>query len=129
MKTGDCPTLVDDVRRIQTYGFHAMGPSTIEKISIRTSSKGCPDLAICVGFVVTPSRRPQLAAVRISFTLAVSMKSCTIGADYNILGMVSIREALLTGTTRGGSRPWSFAAILAAGSLAGPHAALPGDGD
>src|SRR5579884_719841 len=53
-----------------------IGPSTIAKISSSTWSKSRPDLAMWVGFVVTPSRMPQLQAVLISLTFAVSINSC-----------------------------------------------------
>src|SRR5579883_2348926 len=64
-----------------------IGPSTIEKISVSTSSNGRPAAAIWVGFVVTPSRIPQEAAFRISSTFAVSRKSCIpLSITSDILG-------------------------------------------
>src|SRR5690242_6036992 len=51
------------------------GPSTIAQISRSTVSKSRPVFATSDGFVVTPSRMPQLCASRISATSAVSMKS------------------------------------------------------
>src|SRR5258705_5718042 len=51
------------------------GPATMEQISLSTSKKSFPSFATRDGFVVTPSRIPQLAAFRISPTFAVSMKN------------------------------------------------------
>ena len=52
-----------------------MGPFTMEHISAITCLKSRPSLAMSEGFVVTPSTTPRLAASRISFTFAVSIKN------------------------------------------------------
>ena len=52
-----------------------MGPSTISVISLTTSSKTLPSLAMREGLVVTPQITPILLASRISSVLAVSIKS------------------------------------------------------
>src|SRR4249919_3056566 len=50
------------------------GPGVIRQTSARISSYEPPTLAYRVGLVVTPSRTPQRAAIRISSMSAVSRK-------------------------------------------------------
>jgi hypothetical protein len=64
-----------------------IGPSTIPAISLITSAKSRPSLAISEGFVVTPQITPISAALRISSTLAVSMKSFMICSFMKLLGI------------------------------------------
>ena len=52
-----------------------IGPSTIEVISLSTSLKSRPSFAIRDGLVVTPQITPMSFALRISSTLAVSIKN------------------------------------------------------
>ena len=52
-----------------------IGPSTISVISLTTSMKSRPSLAIKDGLVVTPQITPRSLALRISSTLAVSIKN------------------------------------------------------
>ena len=51
------------------------GPGTMEAISLTTSSKSRPSLNTMLGFVVTPSTRPQSMPCLISSTFAVSRKN------------------------------------------------------
>ena len=51
-----------------------IGPSTIEVISLITSLKSKPSLAIKDGLVVTPQITPKSLALRMSSTFAVSIK-------------------------------------------------------
>ena len=51
-----------------------VGPSTIEVISLITSLKSKPSLAIKDGLVVTPQITPKSLALRMSSTFAVSIK-------------------------------------------------------
>ena len=55
-----------------------IGPSTIVVISLMTSLKSLPSLAIRDGFVVTPQITPMSFAFLISSTFAVSMKNFII---------------------------------------------------
>ncbi|EAL05875.1 conserved hypothetical protein [Listeria monocytogenes str. 1/2a F6854] len=60
------------------------GPSTIEQISLITSSNGRPSFAMMVGLVVTPSTKPSSLIRFISDTLAVSKKNFIIYSLHSL---------------------------------------------
>ena len=59
-----------------------IGPSTIEVISLITSVKSLPSLAIREGLVVTPQITPISLAFLISSTFAVSIKNFIVALSF-----------------------------------------------
>ena len=76
-----------------------IGPSTIDVISLITSLKSLPSLAIRDGFVVTPQITPMSFAFLMSSTFAVSIKNFIFYPPHNnFLSLVfytAIRTSLM----------------------------------
>ncbi len=82
------------------------GPSTIEQISLVTSTMSRPAFRINDGLVVTPSSRPRSFSSRMSFTSAVSTK--------NFIG-VFLWHSAVSGASPQQEIPWRISRALKLG--------------